>query len=82
MSTIPEDRPETPRQVNVREEKIRRAHVRPDEEPDFDFDPDGTRAWDREEEFASGHCDRCGIAGHRGAKCPTITPDLLKPRAS
>lgn len=48
-----------------------------DEEPDVD-----ERAVDElllaEEQFGRGHCERCGIAGHVGVKCPTITPVLLR----
>jgi hypothetical protein len=51
-----------------------------DEELDRDeaiaADPD---AWGLvEEEHGRGLCRRCGIAGHRDEKCPTITPVLLK----
>lgn len=50
-----------------------------DEQPDVDELDD----WDwmtREDQWANGHCRRCGIAGHDEQKCPTITPVLLKPR--
>lgn len=47
---------------------------RPDEEPDFDEHDMG----EVEQQFAGSHCERCGIAGHRGEKCPTVHPGLLK----
>lgn len=52
-----------------------KRHHRPDEEPDVD-----EAEWDvwREREVTRGHCERCGIFGHAGDKCPTVTPLLLR----
>ena len=48
----------------------------PDETPDVDEAEDD---WmEREDEFARGHCRRCGLEGHRDEACPTVTPMLLK----
>lgn len=48
----------------------------PDEEPDVDEAIDDWMAI--EDKHANGHCRRCGIEGHAEAKCPTITPLLLR----
>lgn len=48
-----------------------------DEEMDVDEDPD-TDWTAREDQWANGHCRRCGIHGHHDTDCPTITPLLLR----
>jgi len=48
-----------------------------DEELDVDETPD-TDWQDREDQWANGHCRRCGHHGHHGHDCPTITPLLLR----
>lgn len=45
-----------------------------DEEPEVEE----TWDYDREQAAARGHCERCGIEGHHGKDCPTITPLLFK----
>lgn len=54
-------------------------HVRRyDEEPDFDAPEVIDHLVEFEGAIAAGHCGRCGIRGHLGRDCPTVTPDLLK----
>lgn len=50
---------------------------RPDEEPDVD-ERDPYLDWEAEQTYGAGLCERCGIEGHEGRKCPTITPVLLR----
>jgi hypothetical protein len=47
---------------------------------DDDFDPDEFDWGAYENEHAPKTCEQCGLEGHRGEKCPTITADLLKRR--
>lgn len=42
-------------------------HHRPDEE-----------WWEAERTHGAGYCERCGLGGHAGARCPTIQPFLLR----
>lgn len=50
---------------------------RPDEEPDVD-ERDDDLLWFAEEEHGLGLCERCGHEGHRGSRCPIVTPLLLR----
>jgi hypothetical protein len=55
---------------------VQRHHFA-DEEPDVD-ERSIEDQWDAEEKFGRDHCDRCGVAGHVGRRCPTVTPLLLR----
>lgn len=52
-------------------------HHWPDEEPDLD-ERSLDEWWQAEVSHAGEHCDRCGLKGHAGARCPTVQPYLLK----
>lgn len=51
-------------------------HQRYEHPTDDERQADALRAF--EEFYMDGFCERCGLEGHAGAECPTVTPDLLR----
>jgi hypothetical protein len=54
-----------------------RDHQRWSHPTDEEREQDGLRNYEWSEHMES-YCARCGVKGHRGRDCTTVTPDLLK----